>query len=91
MGRIRKLPATPGPGGDIMLELHRLHLLAGEPSMRTIARSTRALSHDTVHRVLTGPTLPQWGPLELVVEALHGDVEAIRVLWVKARQAMEDP
>jgi hypothetical protein len=90
MGRIRKQPVAPGPGGDIMLELRRLHLLAGEPSMRTIARSTHVLSHDTVHRVLTGSTLPQWGPLELVVEALHGDVEAFRVLWVKARQAMDE-
>jgi hypothetical protein len=57
--------------------------------MRAIARSTRALSHDTVHRVLTGPDLPRWGSLELVVEALHGDVETFRMLWVSARRAME--
>ena len=89
VGKIRKLPTAPGPAGDIALELQRLHLLAGEPSMRAIARST-ALSHDTVHRVLTGLALPQWGPLELVVEALHGDVEAFRVLWVAARRAMDE-
>ena len=40
--------------------------------MRTIARTTQALSHDTVHRVLTEPRAPAWGPLELVVEALDG-------------------
>jgi hypothetical protein len=57
--------------------------------MRKIARDTCALSHDTVHRVLTGPELPRWGPLELVVEALGGDVEAFRELWVSARHAME--
>jgi hypothetical protein len=90
MGRIRKLQAAPGPAGDILLELRRLHLLAGEPSMRAIARSTGALSHDTVHRVLTDPALPQWGPLELVVEALHGDAEAFRGLWVAARSAMDE-
>jgi hypothetical protein len=90
MGRIRKPPTAPGPVGDILLKLRRLHLLAGEPSMRAIARSTGALSHDTVHRVLTGPALPRWGPLELVVGALHGDVEAFRGLWVAARGAMDE-
>jgi hypothetical protein len=58
--------------------------------MRAIARSTGALSHDTVHRVLTGPTLPRWGPLELVVEALDGEVETFRALWISARRAMEE-
>ena len=90
MGRIRRPEAVPGPCGDILLELRRLHLRAGEPSMRAIARSTGALSHDTVHRVLTGPALPHWGPLELVVEALHGDVEAFRGLWIAARSAMDE-
>lgn len=90
MGRVRKPQIVPGPAGEILLELRRLHLLAGEPSMRAIARSTCAISHDTVHRVLTGPALPQWGPLELVVEALHGDVEAIQGLWVAARSAMDE-
>jgi hypothetical protein len=89
MGRIRKPTVAQGLNGDILLELRQLHLLAGEPSMRAIARSTGALSHDTVHRVLTGPGLPQWGPLELVVEALHGDVEAFRLLWVAARREMD--
>jgi hypothetical protein len=90
MGRIRKPQGTPGPSHEILLELYELHLVAGQPSMRDIARSTRALSHDTVHRVLTGPALPSWGPLELVVEALDGDVERFRALWVTARRAMDD-
>jgi DNA-binding phage protein len=90
MGRIRKPLGTPGPSLDILLELYRLHLVAGEPSMRKLARSTGVLSHDTVHRVLTGPALPQWGSLELVVEALNGDVEIFRALWVTARRAMDD-
>jgi hypothetical protein len=58
--------------------------------MRAIARATDALSHDTVHRVLTGPGVPRWGPLELIVEALNGDVEKFRVLWMAARRAVED-
>jgi hypothetical protein len=87
--RIRRLPEAPGPSRDVLVALRELHLLAGEPSTRAIARSTGALSHDTVYRVLTGPDLPRWGPLELVVEALHGDVETFRGLWVSARRAME--
>jgi hypothetical protein len=73
-----------------MHELRDLHLRAGEPSVRAIARATHALSHDTVHRVLTGPTLPRWGPLELVVDALGGEVELFQGLWIAARRAMED-
>jgi hypothetical protein len=88
MGRLGELPKA-GPCLEVRAALRDLHLLAGEPSMRTIARSTGALSHDTVHRVLTGPGLPRWGPLELVVEALGGDVEAFRQLWVTARRALE--
>lgn len=84
-----RLPETPGSVRDVLVPLRELYLLAGEPSMRTIARTTDAISHDTVHRVLTGPQLPRWGPLELVVEALGGDVETFRKLWVSARRAME--
>lgn len=90
MGRMRKLQTAPGAAGDILVELRRLHLRAGEPSVRAIASATGAISHDTVHRVLTGPDVPQWGPLELVVEALHGDVEVFRGLWIAARSAMEE-
>jgi hypothetical protein len=87
---MRKLVTASGAAGDILVELRRLHLRAGEPSVRAIARSTGAISHDTVHRVLTSPELPQWGPLELVVEALHGDVEVFRELWITARSTMEE-
>lgn len=88
MGQLRRLPESAGPVRDVLAELRELHLLAGEPSMRAIARSTGALSHDTVHRVLTGPGLPNWRPLELVVKALNGDVDAFRERWAAARRAM---
>lgn len=89
MRRLRSLPRDAGPVHDLLFELRDLHLRAGEPTMRAIARATGALSHDTVHRILTGPVLPRWGPLELVVEALAGDVEVFRGLWLTARRAME--
>jgi hypothetical protein len=88
--RIRKLPEDTGHSRDLLMALRELHLRAGEPSMRAIARSTgRAVSHDTVHRVLTGPELPRWDPLGHVVKALNGDVETFRALWISARHAME--
>lgn len=89
MRRIRKLePAEHSR--DLLMALRELHLLAGEPSMRTIARSTgHKISSDTVHRVLTGSDLPRWVPLELIVIVLNGDVETFRSLWVSARRAME--
>lgn len=89
---MRKLPepAGPGPSHDLLVALRELHLHAGEPSTRAIARSTGgAISHDTVHRILTSKDLPRWNPLELIVKALDGDVENFLALWVSARRAME--
>lgn len=85
-------PSEPArPGLDLLAALRDLHLHAGEPSTREIARSTGdAISHDTVHRILKGKGLPRWRPLELVVKALGGDVEDFRALWVAARRAMEE-
>jgi len=90
MRGIRKLPEPAGPGHDLLVALSELHLHAGEPSTRMIARSTgHAISHDTVHRILAGKDVPRWRPLELVVKALDGDVETFRALWISARRAME--
>lgn len=90
MSGIRKPPDPAGPGHDLLAGLRDLHLHAGAPSMREIAHTTGdAISHDTVHRILKGDRLPRWRPLELVVKALGGDVEAFRVLWVSARRATD--
>jgi hypothetical protein len=86
MGQLRWIVLPAGPHRDLVEALRELHLQAGLPSVRAIARLTAALSHDTVHRVLVGAALPSWGPLELVVEALGGDVEEFRVLWMSARR-----
>ena len=87
MGRLRRPVEAAGPLADLHTALANLHLRAGEPSTRAVARQTDALSHDTVHRVLTAPRAPAWGPLELVVEALGGDVETFRELWPAVRQS----
>jgi acetyl esterase/lipase len=82
-------PAGPCPSHDLVVALRELHLHAGEPSTRAIARSSGgAISHDTVHRILTSDDVPTWKSLAPIVEALDGDVEAFRALWVSARRAM---
>jgi HEAT repeat protein len=82
---------VPGSGGDpletLRYRLQRLHLTSGKPSTRAIARTTHgAISHTTVSYVLRCDKSPKWGQLELVVEALGGNVEEFRAIWV----AVED-
>jgi hypothetical protein len=90
MGHVRTLPDPTGHSRDLLVALRELHLHAGKPSTRWIARSTGGkISHDTVHRMLTGTHLPSWVSLELVVRALNGDVETFRALWISASRAME--
>ncbi len=71
-------------------QLQRLYRVGGEPSMREIARRTgHSISHATVHTVLRCAKTPNWGPLELVVEALDGNSEEFRRVWIAVRD-MED-
>ena len=89
MGNLRYIPIPAGPHRELVMALRELHLRAGLPSVRRIALRTSALGHDTVHRVLVGARVPGWGPLELVVEALGGDIEEFRQLWMSAQRRPE--
>ncbi|MEV7121045.1 hypothetical protein [Kitasatospora griseola] len=82
-------PSTPV--AVLRAYLQTLHRRRGEPSTRALAKDTgSAISHTTVSLVLRCRTCPKWGPLELVVEALGGDVEEARLLWIAIRD-MEHP
>lgn len=85
MASVRRPVVPAGTLADLLAALHELHVVAGEPSMREVARAGRAVSHDTVHRVLTEPRLPSWSALEHVVRSLHGDVARFHKLWFAAR------
>jgi len=89
MRPVQHVPLPEGAHRDLIERLRELHLQAGLPSLRDVARRTCALSRDTVHRVLVGRSVPRWGPLELVVEALDGDVELFRELWIAAQRSRE--
>jgi tetratricopeptide (TPR) repeat protein len=70
--------------------LRRLHREAGEISTREIARRSHgAVSHTTAHQVLRSDSIPSWKSLEIVVQALQGDVERFKSLWIRARDASE--
>jgi tetratricopeptide (TPR) repeat protein len=83
-------PATPPAGEDSLARLRdrlrRLHLHSGSPSLREIQkRTSRGISHTTARAILRCEKLPGWGQLELLVEALGGEVEEFRRLWLAAR------
>jgi DNA-binding NarL/FixJ family response regulator len=80
-----------GPEADFFAALRQLRLQVGEPSVREIARVSGQLSHDTVHRTLTGPAIPKWANVETVVQALGADPESVMPLWLAARAASDGP
>lgn len=78
---------APGPAlQQLKYRLKRLHRESGEPSFRVISQRTeKAISHTTVGNVLSCGGPPGWGPLELVVEAMGGDLDEFRMLWIAVR------
>src|SRR4051794_36763221 len=83
MGALPRPDLPPGAHRDLNEALHDLHHRAGWPSLRAMAKAA-GCSHTTISAVFSGPKLPTWGVLELVVEAMDGDVEQFHRLWVEA-------
>jgi hypothetical protein len=76
-------PDLAGPSRTLNDALHDLHHRAGWPSLRALARET-GVSHTTVSKAFSRPALPTWGTLELLVEAMHGDLAHFHDLWLAA-------
>jgi tetratricopeptide (TPR) repeat protein len=90
---VRALPQPslpPGPLADLFAALHDLHHQAGWPSLRRMAAEV-GCSHTTVSVAFSESRLPRWGLLELIVEALHGDPETFRPLWLRASASGPEP
>lgn len=83
MGALPRPDVPPGPRRDLIEALHRLHHRAGWPSLRVLGRQV-GCSPTTVSAVFSAPRLPTWGTLELVVEAMGGDVEEFHEMWLTA-------
>jgi tetratricopeptide (TPR) repeat protein len=77
--------------GSLRTELQRLYTLAGRPSTRRIAQTSRdqghPISHSSVHMLLRCEKVPRWPMLQAVVAACGGDEESFRSLWGRAWQA----
>ena len=82
-GGLARPEVPPGAQRDLVDALHALHHQAGWPSLRALAREA-GCSHTTVAAVFSSPKVPSWGVLELVVEAMGGDVGEFRRLWLAA-------
>ena len=83
MSALPRPDLPPGPHRELVAALHDLHHRAGWPSLRTLARDT-GVSHTTVSKVLSAPALPSWGTVELLVEAMGGDIAEFHHLWLTA-------
>jgi len=83
MGALPRPEVPPGPHRELVDALHDLHHRAGWPSLRRLAEQT-GVSHTTVSKALSSPALPSWGTVELLVEAMGGDVAHAHELWVAA-------
>jgi hypothetical protein len=83
MAALPRPDLPPGPRRELVDALHLLHHEAGWPSLRSLATEA-GCSHTTVSSVFSSPRLPSWGVLELIVEAMGGDVAEFHRLWLAA-------
>jgi hypothetical protein len=86
------LPRPDLPSGhhrELNDALHDLHHRAGWPSLRTLANAA-GCSHTTVSTAFSSPRLPNWGLVELLVEAMDGDTAQFHQLWVAASSPATD-
>ncbi|HQR26432.1 MAG TPA: AAA family ATPase [Nocardioides sp.] len=83
MGALPRPDIPPGPQRELNDALHDLHHRVGWPSLRVLARAA-GCSHTTVSAVFSSPRLPSWGVVEVLVEAMDGDVGHFHALWLAA-------
>ncbi len=73
------------PEAAFSAALRDLHVRAGEPSSRAMAKEIGGISHTTLYAALRGTSVPSWPVTQKLVEHLGGDVEAFRDLWADTR------
>lgn len=83
MSALPRPDLPPGPLRDLVADLHDLHHRDGWRSLRTLARAT-GVSHTTVSKAFSSGSLPPWGTVELLVEAMGGDRSHFHDRWLAA-------
>jgi len=95
-GQLRK-PELDQAHGELNAALHRLHLLAGRPSLADIARVLKGagISRSTIHDAFCSPRLPKWKVIDALVEVLSSqapggrpeeDQRVLYEVWLRAAQ-----
>jgi tetratricopeptide (TPR) repeat protein len=88
--RLPRPDLAAGAHRDLVRELHELHHRAGWPSLRALSAAA-GCSPTTVSSAFSEPRLPRWGLLELLVEAMSGDVDRFHALWLAAGSPEPSP
>jgi hypothetical protein len=86
----RREAGEENPHTQFVAELRKLHLFAGAPSTRDLARrADRELkikvSHKTVDNALNGTRLPRWNIALIVIKLLRGNERYFQQLWMAAK------
>lgn len=67
-----------------------LWLLNGQPSMRAVSlRSRGRISHTSVNQAINGIAFPRWNTVCVLIEALRGEPNEYRDLWLAENEAQE--
>ncbi|WP_053733707.1 tetratricopeptide repeat protein [Nocardia sp. NRRL S-836] len=70
--------------------LRALHVRAGKPDFRTLAKLT-GYGRTVLSQAVNGNRLPTWHVAEALVTALQGDVPQLQRLWAAAHEASAAP
>ncbi|MER6474570.1 PP2C family protein-serine/threonine phosphatase [Streptomyces collinus] len=103
MGRAGQLhkPDLGGAHEELNTALHRLHLLAGRPSLTEVARALQGagISRSTVHDAFCSRRLPKWKIVDALVEVLSSqapngrpeeDLKVLYEVWLRAAQESDE-
>lgn len=83
MGALPRPDLPRGAHRELNDALHELHQRAGRPGLRVLAHEA-GCSHTTVSKAFSSSRVPAWGILELLIEAMGGDADELKPLWVAA-------
>ncbi|MFD7448751.1 helix-turn-helix domain-containing protein [Kitasatospora sp. NPDC059827] len=76
---------------EFLDRLRQLRALAGNPSFRTMSRTSGIVSHSALHEAIAGRRLPTWPVVREFVKACGGDEAEWRRAWAAAANPARGP